>query len=203
MPVYVTAPIRVPAPATGQVSGTVVDALTGKPIAGAVVAAEGPTAANWTLSGPNGRFSIARLPSNLYDVYVRAGGYRPREMPWVPVFNGATQQLGAVELSRSVGRVVATVTPSVVEIHAPAAAGEASSTALRTIPGRNFNADEDQLLCSLPHIVCTSTGKPLVAGYAPQAVRYEYDGVPFSTPSTGQNGSYGLDAGVQTIQVGH
>ena len=69
---------------TGQVVGRVLDAETGKAIAGATVTASSPGCINQSVkTDATGHYVLALLPPNHYDVVVQAKGYmevRPRDV---------------------------------------------------------------------------------------------------------------------------
>ncbi len=73
---------------TGQVVGRVLDAETGKPIAGAQVTAAIPSwVAQVVTTDSRGQYVIPLLPPNRYDISVTAPGYLealPREV-WVAI----------------------------------------------------------------------------------------------------------------------
>jgi Carboxypeptidase regulatory-like domain len=70
------------ATATGAVSGTIVDALTGRPVEGAVIS-DGKQGG--TLSDREGRFVLAGLPGETADVIVQHPSYVIFAEPRVPV----------------------------------------------------------------------------------------------------------------------
>ena len=187
----------------GRLTGEVRDAATHTPVAGAVIVAVSPHATMWTISDGNGRFTIAHLSSDAYEIAVRAAGYRPFAQTGIAVFTGMTQQLGTIALVRApaVGRVVATVTPAIIELRPPTGGINARGTRRLGAAGKAFD-DEAALLYSIPGVIPTTAGVPAVAGIPPKDVRYEYDGVPFSNPVNGKNASSGLNTGIASIQVG-
>jgi hypothetical protein len=63
-----------PAAGYAAVSGTVVDAATNSPIAGAVITIDTVLSATTDASG---RFSIDKVPSGIADYSVQAKGYQP------------------------------------------------------------------------------------------------------------------------------
>ncbi|HTU83615.1 MAG TPA: carboxypeptidase-like regulatory domain-containing protein [Candidatus Acidoferrales bacterium] len=62
-----------PAAGYASVSGTVVDAVTSKPVAGAVITIDTVLTATTDASG---KFTIAKVPSGIVDYTVQATGYK-------------------------------------------------------------------------------------------------------------------------------
>lgn len=81
---------------TGSISGVVVDATTGAPIAAAIAQASGPIAAAANSDG-NGAFSISALPAGTYAVQVTKAGYATFNLT-ASVFAGVATNLGTVRL---------------------------------------------------------------------------------------------------------
>ncbi|MBI2401753.1 MAG: TonB-dependent receptor [Gemmatimonadetes bacterium] len=71
-------PTRGSAQATGGVTGTVVDLLTGQPIASAQVTVVGTSAG--TLTGPEGRFLLRGLPVGVTRLRAQRIGFTPQEI---------------------------------------------------------------------------------------------------------------------------
>jgi len=72
----------VPKPRKGVIAGRVVDARTGEPIAGAIVAARGEHGAGRVATNRAGYYRLV-LPPGEYRVSARARGYQPAEFPRV------------------------------------------------------------------------------------------------------------------------
>src|ERR1700726_4483209 len=58
---------------TGSISGTVIDASTNQPIAGAKVTALSPSQSVTTTTGPDGRYTFLSLSPDTYTITVAAG----------------------------------------------------------------------------------------------------------------------------------
>ena len=59
---------------TGKLTGTVVDAESGKPVEGAAIVIQGTTLGS--LTGPNGRYFVIQVPPGTYSVQARRLGYQ-------------------------------------------------------------------------------------------------------------------------------
>jgi iron complex outermembrane recepter protein len=62
---------------TGTVTGTLLNSLSGDPVANATVLIESPAFARQTRSGTDGQYSLSDVPTGSYHVVVRADGYVP------------------------------------------------------------------------------------------------------------------------------
>jgi TonB-linked SusC/RagA family outer membrane protein len=100
-------------PAAGRVTGTVVDSISGRPLAGAQVQLVGLRLGSAT--GDDGRFAITGIPAGTYTVEVRRIGYTPSVRRGVVVAaGGATPALG-FRLSTAALNLQAVVTTGVVD----------------------------------------------------------------------------------------
>jgi iron complex outermembrane recepter protein len=62
---------------TGTVTGTLLNSLSGDPVANATVLIESPAFTRQTRSGTDGQYSLSDVPTGSYHVVVRADGYVP------------------------------------------------------------------------------------------------------------------------------
>jgi iron complex outermembrane receptor protein len=62
---------------TGTVSGTLINTLSGDPVANATVVLESPSLTRQVRSGADGKYSIADVPAGAYHLFIRADGYLP------------------------------------------------------------------------------------------------------------------------------
>jgi TonB-linked SusC/RagA family outer membrane protein len=95
----------------GQVAGTVTDSSSGQGIGGAQILVTGTTFG--TVSGDDGRYSIARVPAGTHTIQVRRVGYSPREVR-VTVAAGEAASLN-VALRSAPLQLEAVVTTGVVD----------------------------------------------------------------------------------------
>ena len=98
--------------ATGVVTGTVVDSASGAAISGAQALLVGTTLGATT--GPDGRFTITRVPPGTYRVQVRRLGFQLREVAGVVVAAGARVPL-EVRLRAAPLQLEAVVSTGVVD----------------------------------------------------------------------------------------
>lgn len=92
-----TAVLTPPAPsrpelAPDALSGVVLEAATGQPLAGAVV--QVPALGRWVQSGPDGRFALNGMPAGQrLIINIAKPGYRPQSLALeMPVLRGSVQQ---------------------------------------------------------------------------------------------------------------
>src|SRR5690349_8973814 len=71
---------------TGRISGTVLSADTGAPLANARVIASSPSQTTTTMSDASGTFAFLSLTPDTYTVSVEKSGYQSASQPGVVVF---------------------------------------------------------------------------------------------------------------------
>ncbi len=84
---------------TGQIDGTVVDATTGSPVAGAQVVANSPTDHRATTTDAKGFYVLQALSADTYSVSVNATGYTRSVFPASPCFK--TKPTGKISSFRN------------------------------------------------------------------------------------------------------
>jgi len=82
-------------------SGIVLSARDGKPVAGAMVRIEGTSLS--TITGKNGRFRLARVPSGTYTIIVSAEGLQSTRIEGLVVDIGREVELKPITLSGEMG----------------------------------------------------------------------------------------------------
>src|SRR5208283_1758342 len=80
---------------TGGLTGTVVDATSSAPVAGAVVTASSPSQSATVTTDASGRFSFLVLAPDTYTVSVTKDNYAPLSLPGQLVFADTVQTLTA------------------------------------------------------------------------------------------------------------
>ncbi len=93
---------------TGAISGTVVDAQTGTPIAGARVTAVSPSQSAAAVTDSGGHYAFVSLAPDEYTLQAVQNGYEPVSLSGVAVFADATQVL-PITLHRTL-KTIANVT---------------------------------------------------------------------------------------------
>jgi hypothetical protein len=188
----------------GNLSGTVVNASTKAPIAGAhIVATAGSGTYNATTDA-KGFFIILQMNVDTYTVSVSAPNFESQNITGVPVFGGETDPVGAVALNPSLKTIAETHSRSVSSAFQPTQTIDAytvNKQQMLEATGNTQSADENALFLSVPGVTLTNAGTVTIRGGATTEVGYQYDGIPFKEPFLGGNGSNGLANGLGSIQV--
>lgn len=184
------APLPVAAQFPGHLEGTVTDAVTGAPVAGAVVTLEGQGRS--TTTDADGAFRLRSLESGTHTVAVSASGYA----------DGRT----AVEVEDgSVARISVELEPAPLEVAGVEVAGdrrlEVGAVHLPSHEIRAAGASHlGEVLDGVPGVTIRSTGPGGTAGVsirgsALDAVLVLVDGIPLNDPVTGEADLSTLPAG--------
>jgi Carboxypeptidase regulatory-like domain/TonB dependent receptor len=192
----------------GIVSGTVSDDRTHAPIAGATVVAKSPSATYRTVTDAQGRYRfLSMLPDN-YSISCSAAGYQPFSET-VVVLNGSEQTVN-VPLSKTLKVIAST--------HARSAGSAfqrgmtidtytVTGSQILTVTGKAFNANENDLLRSIPSVTIDKTGTVSIRGGFAFEAAYEFEGIDYTTPqanlqNTLQNiANFNLLNGVGSVQL--
>ncbi|MEX2472226.1 MAG: TonB-dependent receptor plug domain-containing protein [Gemmatimonadota bacterium] len=162
----------------GELRGDVVDVLSGRPVASAVVRVAGVSAT----TDAAGAFHLRGLEPGEHRLSVIATGFLAAERP-VVVENG------------TVTDVHLEVVPDVVEVEGVVARVDRAPTGVRTLSGAELRAvparTVGEIAASLPGVTIASRGPgaaevPSIRGSGGDAVLVLVDGVPINDPVTGE-----------------
>jgi hypothetical protein len=173
---------------TGSVTGTIVDAASGRPIADARVVALSPSQRSSTTTNASGRFTFLSLAPDTYTLSVDKSGYEPQSIAGISVFADQSQTI-PVSLRQSLkeiahvtsrssispvragtGTDVYSVNPAVTQAAAPLGGGGGLNnaySAIAAMPGAYVP----------PNQVGVNQSVYIRGGYYDQ-IGFEYDGVP-------------------------
>ncbi len=203
---------------TGAIRGTVVDGLSGAPVAGAAVNATAPSGSFKATTDAHGFFALLDLPPDTYSVEITAHGYVDLALTGVTVYGDSTQALGLVKMDKGV-KTIATVrarnTTSAFQpgqtIDVTTFQGQRIDQAL----GERGSTDYNQLVLSAPGVIANSlfVGGPgtsnnafTIRGSASVEIGYQFDGVDYrgsffdENPSQAYlNGVGGGKGGMQVV----
>jgi hypothetical protein len=193
----------------GTLDGSVVDADTRAPIAGATVTARSPTATYTATTNAKGSFTILGMSVDTYTVSISAANHEPKSLPGVVVFGDQANSVGTVALVHEVkvlGRVAVQSAASAFQPTHTTDSYTVSAQQILQSTGRAGSTNENAALLAIPGVTLTNNNTAFsssvtIRGGAAAEVGYQYDGVPFKEPFLGGNGSNGLMSGVGTIQV--
>jgi hypothetical protein len=188
----------------GNVSGSVVDARSGTPLAGATIGLSAATGSFTARTDSAGFFALLGVTVDTYVLTISAQGYEGLTLPGVTVQGDQLLALGSVRLtreSRTIGHVVARTTSGAFQPAQTIDSYTLSGPRIIQTTGKAQTTDENALLLAVPGVTLANSGIPTIRGGAAREVGYQYDGVPFAEPYLSSNGSGGLFNGVGSVQV--
>ncbi len=202
------APLAAGADTSGIISGTVTDFKTHVPIVGVAVVAKSPSATYRAVTDAHGRYTfLSVLPDN-YSISFTRTGYAAYSAVAV-VLNGSQQKVDA-ELSTSLRTIAHTRARSAGSAYQRGMTIDTytvTGAQIETVQGKAFNADENQLLRSIPSVTIDKSGTVSIRGGFAFEAGYEFEGIDYTTPNanlqnTLQNvGNFNLLNGVGSVQL--
>ncbi len=196
---------------TGGLSGTVVDAQSGAPVAGAKVTATSPSQTVTGTTDAAGRFAFLSLAPDTYTVAVEHSGYEPVSEPGNPVFADTVQrvtirlatQLKTIATVRSSGAGSLVRSGTTADVYAINAATQqavsavggggglnSAYSAIATVPGAYVAGNQSGYFQTV-HI----------RGGDFDQVGYEFDGVPINRSFDNYPSGAASSLGQQEVQV--
>ena len=196
---------------TGNLTGTLTDSATNKPIAGARVTANSPSQAASAITDAGGRFTLLSLAPDTYTVSADVQGYAPVSVAGITIFADQTQSLAltthpelktiARVTSRAAGNLLKPGVTS--DTYSVNAAGAQAALAL----GGGGNLDNAySAIASVPGLNLPIGGagwneNVYIRGNQSFFTSYEYDGVPVNRAFDNYNASTESSLGLQQLQV--
>lgn len=193
----------------GSLTGSISDATTKAPIAGAAVSAVSPSGRYSTTTDGSGKFSILQMTVDTYTITVTKQGYETLSLPGQTLQGDQTVDIGPWLLNRATPKTIAHVAArgsggafqpsSTIDSYTVTPAQQIQTT------GKAFSSNENNLLLAVPGVTLTNNGNPTIRGGAAYEVGYQYDGVTFKEPFLGNNGAMGPNGnvfnGIAQVQV--
>ncbi|HEX3670881.1 MAG TPA: TonB-dependent receptor [Candidatus Cybelea sp.] len=199
---------RVFAETGGIISGTVTDDKTHAAIEGAQVVVKSPSGTYRTVTDAKGAFRFLSVLPDTYSISVSHSGYLPYSNT-VVVLN-ASQNAVPVTLSKTL-KIIATTKArsagSAFQHGMTIDTYTVTGSQLQTVMGKAFNANEEDLLRSLPSVTIDKTGTVSIRGGFAFEAAYEFEGIDYTTPepnlqNTLQNvANFNLLNGVGSVQL--
>ncbi|HTJ26920.1 MAG TPA: TonB-dependent receptor [Candidatus Limnocylindria bacterium] len=188
----IAATLRVPAFAqsltAGAIEGTVTDAVTKKPVAGAVVTAAAPSGRGTARTDANGFYAIQNLAPDTYAIAIGIPGYEPVNISGVTVLQDQVQHVdqGLVKTLQSIGRVTTRAASSLVQQQQTADVYNVGAQQLGAAAGQGgFRTLYDVMQTSAGVTATGVAGRPRIRGSDVGDVAYELDGIPINDRLTG------------------
>jgi hypothetical protein len=197
--------IPLAAETTAAIEGSVLDALTQKPVADAVVIAQSPSlqAEQTTLSDRVGRFTIALLPVGTYRLTVQREGYQPfTEQGPFTLRPGQTieVQLFIVPESIPAGEVVISAAKPAIDVGSVQSGGTVNKEQMDLVPYGRTQRDFQSAATSIPGVFEDRYGLAMRGSGSPEG-NYVIDGVNATDPLVGTLGMKLLQDFIQEIEV--
>jgi len=176
----------------GNLTGTVLDASTGKPLADVQILARSPSGRFAGSTDAGGHFTLLGLPADTYTVSFSKNGYDSVSLPGVAVFGDETDSVGDIRLNKSL--------KTITHVSARARNGAFQPTQTQdvtTISGQRItqalgsatNQNEQQLILAAPGAILDAQNNVTIRGSLNVELGYQYDGVNFTVPFFDGNGS--------------
>lgn len=196
---------------TGGLSGTVIDAENGAPVAGADVTVASPSSTASRTTDASGHFVFLALPPDTYTVTVAKSSYQSTSEPGQVVFADTVQaiQIRLVKTLKTIAHVSATGAGSLVksgttaDIYSVNAAAQKAASALGGGGGLN---SAYSAVASVPgaYVPANQTGyfqTVSIRGGDYDQVGYEFDGVPVNRSFDNYPSSSASSLGNAEVQV--
>src|SRR5579862_6943345 len=196
---------------TGGLNGTVVDAETSAPIAGAQVTATSPSQSSTTTTDAGGHFNFLTLAPDTYTVSVTKSGYQDTSVPGQTVFADTVQSvaLRMPKALRTIAHVASTAGSALVksgttaDVYSINSAAQQSTSALG---GGGLINQAYSAISTIPgaYVIPNQTGYYAtinIRGGDYDQVGYEFDGVPVNRSFDNYASSSASSLGNAEVQV--
>jgi hypothetical protein len=195
----------------GNLNGTIVDASTRAPIAGAAIVANSGSGTYTAKTDGKGFFIILGMSVDSYTVTINAEGHETLSIPGVVVFGDETNTIATVALAQQLKTIAHVTSRSVSSAFQPTQTTDSYTVNQQQMlqsSGKEANANESAVLLAVPGVTLTNANNTsmlsssvTIRGGAAAEVGYQYDGVPFKEPFLGGNAALGLINGAASVQV--
>ncbi|MBD5656175.1 MAG: TonB-dependent receptor [Candidatus Eremiobacteraeota bacterium] len=173
------------AASTGQIAGTVVDAKTKAPLAGAKINAVSPSGAFQTTSDAKGQFAIAGVVLDTYTISVQAPGYDAYLLQGATVTADETYRVTA-ELARGLRTIGIARARGITGAFQPTQTVDrytVNSAGIDQLLGKSFSTDGTKLLSELPSVTVDRSGTPLIRGGFSFETSTQVEGIDYTIPT--------------------
>lgn len=210
---FVFGAARVRAGTTGGISGSVTDASTGQPLAGARVTVASPAQTTAATTDAAGKFAILSLAPDTYTLSVEKTGYDGYTSTGISIFADQTQQVN-VRSAKTLRTIGTTRSRSNSELVRPGTVTDVYSVNAATqarVTGLGGGGSVDQAysaLATVPGVFVPSANNGwsqaagvVIRGGTHTQVGYEFDGVPVNVGYSFFPGSNLSTLGQQELQA--
>jgi hypothetical protein len=198
---------------TGGITGTVLDGVTGRPIAGAKISAASPSQIATATTDADGRFSMLSLAADTYTISVQEPGYDESSESGIAVFADQTQrvQFKITKALQTIGKITSRSNSDLVRPGAVADSYSVNASTQAAVTGLGGGGSLNQAysaLAAVPGVDVpagqngwSQTAGVTIRGGTHTQVGYELDGVPINVGINFFPGSNLSTLGQQELQV--
>ncbi len=188
---------------TGNVNGTVVDAASGAPLAGAKVALVSPSGQYTGTTDAKGIFNFLGVQVDTYTLSIQLKGYDASSLSGITITGDQNVSLSNLKLSKSL-KTIGAVRRTISSAYQPGQTTDSITVAgdrIDAATGKSQSTDERALVTSVPGATLTNSGAISIRGGLTSEVGYQFDGIPYSDPFLQQNESSNRFNGLGSLQV--
>jgi hypothetical protein len=178
----------------GNLSGSVVDDSSGKPIADVAVTASSPSGTFNASTDASGHFVMLGLPPDTYTVSLTKAHYQPTSIAGVSVFGDMNNTVGIVRMKTELVTIARVTSRARNSAYQPTQTQDTTTISGERITqalGNPNNQNEQNLILAAPGAIQDVQGGITVRGSLNTELGYQYDGVDFTVPFFDGNGSSG------------
>jgi hypothetical protein len=190
---------------TGNVTGSVVDATTGAPIADAAIAVVAPSGTYKTTTDGKGFFSILGLNVDTYTISAQKTGYEVLSQAGVTIIGDQDLSLGTIKMTkvalRQIARVTARNISSAFQPNQTVDSVTVSGNRVSQTTGKSDSNDERALVQAVPGVTIDNQNNIVIRGSLSTEVGYQFDGIPYTEPFFSRNANAGFFSGLGSLQV--
>ncbi|MDQ2872611.1 MAG: TonB dependent receptor [Candidatus Eremiobacteraeota bacterium] len=190
---------------TGTITGTVVDASTGTPVANVKVSAASPSASATTTTDARGFYALQSLIPDTYTVSFQRESFEPATLTGITVQQDLTVTEN-IRLNKSLKTIASVTARGASSLVQPSV-----TTDVYTVSGQQLNAAAggDNLHKTLYQYIQTVPGvtsagfpaQPRIHGQSITDIGYEFDGIPIKDRITGFFTTNLSNIGISNIEV--
>jgi hypothetical protein len=198
-------PVTAVAGTTGAISGTIVDASTGAPIANADVTAAAPSGSGSTKTDSRGFYVLQSLIPDTYTLSVQSTGYNPVSIPGLVVQQDLTTDQN-IRLNKALKTIANVHTRSAGDLVQPGTTSDVynvTGAQLNAISGGNdLHKTLYQYIAAIPGVTASGfPAQPRIHGGSAADIAYDFDGVPINERITGLFTTNLSNVGMGNVEV--
>ena len=190
---------------TGTISGTVVDAQSGAPIANVSVSAASGSGSRTSTTDARGFYTLQALIPDTYTVSFQAQGYTAASVPGVTVQQGmvASVNQSLSKALKTIATVRASGSSNLVKPNETSDVYTVSGAQLNALSGgNNLHKTLYQYVQGVAGVTSLGfPGQPRIHGGSVTDIAYEFDGIPIKERITGFFTTNLSNAGIANVEV--